>query len=377
MLRYRRRERFRRSSRQTPCPICGKGGCGQSDAKVLCFRVQEGSNKQAKSGAWIHTTIEAGLMPVARRIETPLASIERRDAVYSTLLQALNLNQAHGEHLANDRRLSERTILKAGFRSVPSRMLGDALAAQLAAKWELKGVPGFWKKDSRPCLRFAGANGFFIPIKNASGKIEALQIRRENPVWHWRNVENGKQAFVYGLSFRYWTDGGGWFWECADKTGESESEIDAKAACEKAINKAIADRRYLLVSSSELPDGVSSGAPHHFTGQPCATVIVTEGALKAEVIAEAKRRRNESDYVIGLVSVSTFEDSFGANLKRICPFVQTVQLAFDSDWRTNEKVQAQMKRFANSIRSAGLKLQVLAWESEEKGYDDLLLKGER
>lgn len=318
MLRYRRRERFQRSSRQTPCPICGKGGCGQSDAKVLCFRVQEGSSKQAKSGAWIHTTIRAGLMPVARRVETPLASIERRDAVYSALLQSLNLNQAHGEHLANDRRLSNRTIIKAGFRSVPSRMLGDALAAQLASKWELKGVPGFWKKNGRWCLRFAGTNGFFIPIKNAVGQIEALQIR----------------AFQ----------------------GQS---------------------KYLLVSSSELPDGVSSGAPHHFTGQPCQTVIVTEGALKAEVIAEAKRRRNEPDYVIGLVSVSTFEDSFGANLKRVCPFVQTVQLAFDSDWRTNEKVQAQMKRFADSIRSAGLKLQVLAWESEEKGYDDLLLRGER
>lgn len=318
MLRYRQRERFRRSSLKVPCPICGGQGCGQSETKVLCFRIQEGSDKQAKSGAWIHTTIKAGLMTVARRIETPLASIERRDAVYSALLRALSLNQTHGEHLANDRRLSNRTIIKAGFRSVPSRMLGDALAAQLAAKWELKGVPGFWKKDGRPCLRFAGTNGFFIPIRNAVGQIEALQIR----------------AFQ----------------------GQS---------------------KYLLVSSSELPDGVSSGAPHHFTGQPCQTVIVTEGALKAEVIAEAKRRRNESDYVIGLVSVSTFEDSFGANLKRICPFVQTVQLAFDSDWRTNEKVQAQMKRFADSIRSAGLRLQVLAWESEEKGYDDLLLRGEK
>ena len=316
MLRHRYTERLRRSSRAVPCPICGGQGCGQSATRVLCFRVEEGSNKQTKSGAWIHTTINSGAQIITRRIETPLASIERRDAVYSALIQALNLNQAHGEHLANDRRLSNQTIIKAGFRSVPSRMLGDALAAQLASRWELKGVPGFWKKNGRWCLRFAGTNGFFIPIKNAVGQIEALQIR----------------AFQ----------------------GQS---------------------KYLLVSSSELPDGVSSGAPHHFTGQPCATVIVTEGALKAEVIAEAKRRNNESDFVIGMVSVSTFEDSFGANLKRICPFVQTVQLAFDNDWRTNEKVQVQMRWFANSIRSAGLRLQVLVWEGEAKGYDDLLLKG--
>jgi hypothetical protein len=197
-------------------------------------------------------------------------------------------------------------------------MLGDALAGQLANRYELKGVPGFWRKNGQWVLRFAGCDGFFIPIKNAVGQIEALQIR----------------AF-------------GW------------------------------QSKYLLVSSSELPDGVSSGAPHHFTGHPCATVIVTEGALKAEVIAEAKRRRNESDFVIGLVSVSTFEESFGVNLKRICPFINTVQIAFDADWRTNDKVQAQMQRLANSIKAAGMRLQVLCWESDAKGFDDELLRGER
>ncbi len=317
MLRHRYTERLRRSSRAVPCPVCGGQGCGQSATRVLCFRVEEGSTRQARSGAWLHSELKIGVL-VAPRIEIPTASIERRDAVYSELLKNLTLTERHFQHLANERRLSDLTIRKAGFRSVPSQQLGDALAAQLSGFRELKGVPGFWKKDGRWCLRFAGTNGIFIPIRNAAGQIEALQIR----------------AFQ----------------------GRS---------------------KYLLVSSSELPDGVSSGAPHHFTGQPCATVIVTEGALKAEVIAEAKRRRNEPDYVIGLVSVSTFEDSFGANLKRICPFIRAVQLAFDSDWRTNEKVQAQMRRFADSIRSAGLRLQVLAWESEEKGYDDLLLGGER
>ena len=315
---YGKRERLRRSSLKTPCPVCGKTGCGQSQGLVTCFRVQEGSIKQAKSGAWIHTTINASPVLVQRRIETPIASIERRNLVYGELLAALSLTQSHGNHLANERRLSNATIIKAGFRSVPSRMLGDALAGQLAKRWELKGVPGFWRKNGQWVLRFAGCDGFFIPIKNAVGQIEALQIR----------------AFQ----------------------GQS---------------------KYLLVSSSELPDGVSSGAPHHFTGHPCQTVIVTEGALKAEVIAEAKRRRNESDFVIGLVSVSTFEESFGANLKRICPFVQTVQLAFDADWRTNEKVQKQMERLANSVKAAGLRLQVLTWNSEAKGYDDELLRGER
>lgn len=317
-MRYQTQTKFRRSSLKRPCPICEGDGCGQSDGLVICWRVKEGSIKQSINGAWLHTKINAASLIVERRIETPLASIERRHSVYSALLASLGLNQRHGNHLANERRLSNATIIKAGFRSVPSRMLGEALAGQLAKRWELKGVPGFWRKDGKWILTFSGVDGFFILIKNAVGQIEALQIR----------------AF------------------------QRES-------------------KYLLVSSSELTDGVSSGAPHHFTGHPNATVIVTEGALKAEVIAEAKRRRNESDFVIGLVSVSTFEESFGANLKRVCPFVQTVQLAFDADWRTNEKVQKQMERFANSIKGAGLRLQVLTWETEAKGYDDELLRCER
>lgn len=315
---FRRQQRLRRSSPAHRCPICEGTGCGQSDGFVLCFRVQDGSVKQANSGAWLHTNINVERVPYERRIETPLASIERRNLVYATMLDALSLDQKHGEHLARERRLSNATIIKAGFRSVPNRFRGDAIAAALSRRYELKGVPGFWRKDGRWVMRFAGCDGFYIPIRNAAGQIEALQVR----------------------SFR-------------------------------------GDSKYLLVSSSELPDGVSSGAPAHFTGHPCATVIVTEGALKAEVIAEAKRRRNESDYTIGLVAVTSFSDSFGANLKRICPFIRTVQLAFDSDWKTNDKVQFQMKRFANSIKSAGLKLEVVTWEGEAKGFDDYLLGGER
>lgn len=335
MLRHRQLERLRRSSRadhgklahvtkDSPCPICQKTDwCGVTadGVIVICMRQPEGAIRQSRNYGYVHLVSDqpATFQPIASKPQPVKASIERRDAVYSELLKNLTLTERHFQHLANERRLSDLTIRKAGFRSVPSRMLGDALAAQLAAKWELKGVPGFWRKDGRWCLRFAGIIGFFIPIKNAVGQIEGLQIR----------TFNGKA-------------------------------------------------KYLLLSSANLPEGISSGTPHHFTGQPCQTVIVTEGALKAEVIAEAKRRRGEPCFVIGLVSVSTFGDSFGAELRHGCPSVRVVQLAFDSDWQTNPNVQLQMRRFAKSVKDAGLTLQVLAWEAEQgKGYDDLLLRGEK
>ncbi len=313
-------DKIRRSNPSNPCPVCGGTGCGQSEAKAFCFRVQDGAIGTTKLGSFVHWRTDKPVDYVRpRRIELPLASIERRHTVFSALLDELILNRQHGEELAGSkRRLSKDTIARIGFKSVPDRMVGDEMAGQLASKWELKGVPGFWRKDGRWCLRFSGWNGYYIPLRNLHGQIEALQIRA--------------------------TSG---------------------------------DAKYLLVSSDNLPDGISSGAPHHFAGRPCEVLIVTEGALKAEVISEAKRRRNEADFVCGLVSVTTFDDNFGHWLRRSIPALQTIQLAFDSDWKTNEKVQAQMKRIAIAIKAAGLKLQVLNWESEAKGYDDELLRGER
>jgi hypothetical protein len=69
------RGRLRRSSLKTPCPVCGKTGCGQSEGLVICWRVQDGAIKQAANGAWLHTKINVSPVLVQRRIEPPRASI--------------------------------------------------------------------------------------------------------------------------------------------------------------------------------------------------------------------------------------------------------------------------------------------------------------
>lgn len=303
--------KLRRSSPRRPCPICGGQGCGQGPSVTLCWRVE--SPKQAVSGAWLHFDESAASAYEPPRVaDAPLASIERRHAVYSAFLASLRLFGRHREHLQAVRCLSLDTIGRAEFRTVPNWNDADATANRIAERWELTGVPGFWKKDGRWRVRFAGCRGFYIPIRNQRGQIEALQIRTDN--------------------------------------GET---------------------RYLLLSSSELPGGTSSGAPAHHTTARGAYALITEGALKAEIIAELTGQP-----VIGLVAVGTFGDDFGRRLRLVRPEIRAVGLAFDADWRTNEKVQKQLRRLSAVLRGVGLGVELVRWNGAQKGYDDWLIAKE-
>lgn len=305
------RARLRRSSHARKCPICQGEGCGQAEGLTLCWRVQ--SAKQAKSGAYIHAAEDnSPRITVPRALETLRAPIERRHQVYSALLSVLPLHGRHADHLTSARCLSEETITNNQFASVPSREDGDWLAQRFAMETDLHGIPGFWKRYEQWVMTMSGTAGFFIPIRNLAGQIEALQIR---------------------------TDAG--------------------------------KSKYLLFSSPDLPGGCSSGAPAHFArvGREAESVIITEGALKAEVIAEQLKAP-----VIGLVAVGTFPDSFGTRLKRELPKLRRVVVAFDADWQSNEKVKMQLDRLHQSLRAAGLHSESLVWDSPAKGFDDYLLE---
>jgi DNA primase len=314
--RSNRRVKLRRSSHVRKCPVCGGEGCGQGDGLTLCFRVQ--SDKQAASGAWIHRG-EASPQLTARdpHLEPLRASIERRDAVYSAMLAVLPLYARHADHLRNERRFSQATIDAIQFRSVPNRDSGDWLAGQLAKNSDLRGIPGFWRRYEQWVMAMAGCAGFFIPIRNLAGQIEALQIR----------LDHGKP-------------------------------------------------KYLLFSSTDKPEGCNSGTPVHFARvhRDVRSIIVTEGALKAEVIAEQMNAP-----VIGLVAVGTFPDSFGVQLGRELPNLEQVLIAYDRpEFEASDRARAntaqQLERLKRSIDRAGLKSEALTWEGV-KGLDDYLLMG--
>src|SRR5262245_14842833 len=307
-----RRPKLRRANFSKPCPICEGQGCGLGDGFTVCWRVA--SDRQAKSGAWIHVEENASrrrYVPRAAYIAPPLAPIGRRHSVYSALLDNLPLYKIHADQLTNRRRLSDTTIAAEGFASVPAKSFAAPLVEKLAGEFDLTHVPGFFKGGGRWHLRFVGMQGFYIPIRDHKGRIAALEIRRD-------------------------TD-------------------DPK-------------RRFLLVSSAGdgFPLGASSGAPPHFAKPHRRhTVVITEGALKADVCAELL-----DVCVVGFVAVGTFGGRIGWELRDALPGLGQIYIGYDADWRTNDKVRHHLRRLTEALSKAGLGAKMIEWPPEMgKGLD--------
>src|SRR5262245_15899900 len=310
-----KRPKLKRANQHTPCPICEGDGCGLGDGFTVCWRVA--SDRQAKSGAWIHSDENASqrrYIPRPVFIPPPLAPIERRHAVYSKLLEELPLYKIHADQLINRRRLSDTTIAAESFASVPAKSFAVPLVEKLAGEFDLSYVPGFFKGGGRWHLRFVGMSGFYIPIRDHKRRITALEIRRD-------------------------TD-------------------DPK-------------RRFLLLSSrgDGFPLGASSGAPPHFARrwQVGEAILITEGALKAGVCAELL-----GEAVCGLVAVGTFGDRFGWQLRTWFPRLRRAAIAYDME--ENEKTEKQKQRLVKALEAASLEAVVFDWPKElGKGFDDYLI----
>lgn len=321
-----------RVSRHHPCPVCGKHkGCGVADygdfLLVHCVRVSEGARRESATG-WVHRLPkEGGSSPwreMAARLPektAPLAPLAQRVAVYEAIVKMLSLETRHRQHLLEVRGLSPRAIVRHEFRSLPSGLERRRLIQRLLDRFGpdgLRGVPGFWK-DAQGRWQLGGAAGLLIPIRTVRGRVYALQTRPD--------------------------DG------------------DAVSA------------KYTLVSSGTRPEGASSGTPYHWAWPRSRqvkdekTVILTEGPLKAIVIAEC------TGYpVMAATSAYTWRVCLSP-LARLKP--RQVLLAWDNDWRENPAVRRQMEEAATALRDLGLEVARLQWDPAYKGLDDYLLAGRR
>ena len=304
--------KLRRANIRNKCNVCGGTGCAIGAGVTLCWRTK--SQAQAKSGAWVHRDAQAyyNVQPVAAPVL--VADLDRRHRVYSALLDRLTLSAAHADHLSVARGLSEESITRESFATVPDRAAGDRIAAELARDFDLENVPGFWRRYGQWVMRFAGISGFFIPIRDQVGRIQALQIRRDD-------AQKGK---------------------------------------------------YLLFSSSDLPSGANSGAPAHYCNPNRAArgVVITEGALKANIVAE-----HLDACVVGLVAVGTFPESIGNRLISALGPIKAATIAYDSDWYRNPVILGQLLRLAHALENSKIAVKVALWDpAEGKGIDDYLLK---
>lgn len=311
------------------CPVCGRTHryhCSVRADGTLALCKFTPSNRQADDGRYIHLLAPKGAEAVSdirqairggAMSETPAdkrRDVDHCDTVYRALLESLELSASHADHLRIARRLSDSTITAHLYATMPTHESASKLCAALAQRFDLRGVPGFYRVGEGWQLNIKH-QGLLIPCRDARGRIVGCQIRLD--------------------------------------TGSP---------------------RYVWLSSRGFPCGASSGAPTHFV-KPDLTertrrAIITEGPLKADICAELL-----DCCVIGLAGVASFTADLGQCLLRELPQLREIAIAFDADWSIKPEVRNALRRLYTCILASGLRAQVWSWDAARgKGLDDYLLR---
>ncbi|MCL6557570.1 MAG: toprim domain-containing protein [Firmicutes bacterium] len=306
-----------------PCPICGKGDwCGFNSYMASCMRIREGSFKTVlqDSGdeAYLHW-LEPGAvnLPAIRESDSmpaaQTAPIETRDRVYRDFLSLLTLSPRHREDLLR-RGLSEWEIRK-NYRSVPETETPWSICKRLLGMGhDLAGIPGFYKANGPrggTYWTFERKPGYFIPVRDEKGRIQALQRRMDD-------CREGK---------------------------------------------------YRLFSGHAKQGGCSCGSPAHVATSVKTKdhrVWITEGHLKASIASLYL-----GAVVVGALSAGAWRPvipvlhSLNAS---------EVVIAYDRDMETNPKVKRAFQSLKAELKKSGLAVNRAVWHGE-KGIDDALATG--
>lgn len=186
-------ERFIDASPKNPCPVCGaKKWCGFNGRIALCMHESAGAIAEVpyRDGSgrigYIHSLEGAvncrpAVLPDVS-VVTETAPVEGRDRVYRDFLAGLRLEPLHWEDL-HRRGFSDEGMAERGYRSVPGPEISWAVIQQLLdLGHRLEGMPGFYLIPGKRGSYWTHLRppGYFIPIRDASARIQALQIRRDH-----------------------------------------------------------------------------------------------------------------------------------------------------------------------------------------------------
>lgn len=323
-----------RVSHRNRCKICGHSNwCSFTEDGHLafCMRTAAGSFKEAANGAYLHrlTDVSPPAQPVKKPKQTnmqtvPRASVEHRDAVYTALLYSYLVLAKEHEAKLLARGLDPATIRASGYASTPPPAYAANVARALAPM-NLEGVPGFYREGGEWQIRDL-PRGFFVPVRDEQGRMQGLQIRLDVPF--------GKTKYL-------------WFSTGPDITNNA--------------------------GRIKYPEGTSSGAPAHYAKphllRSAQEVTITEGALKADVIAYLT-----ATPVIGFAGVSCFSSDFATRLRETFPNLRRVAIAYDRDLLEKKEVYGALLRLTALLEQARFQVRIRTWPGSAKGYDDYLLE---
>jgi hypothetical protein len=276
------------------------------------------SNRPTQNGGWFHLFDDTPLIRLPRppvpKLSTnaPRAGVERLSAVYESFLNNLVLANEHRANLLR-RGLSPAAIEHGLYRSTPTQTFSRYVTRALAKDFNLRGIPGFYRVGAEWRAVDTGDAGFYVPVRDADGRIEGLQIRRDEGT-----------------------------------------------------------PKYLWFSSARRTDGCSSRSPVHFAGahllRDAESVTLSEGALKADIITHLTHTP-----VVAAAGVSNFGADFAETLKKAFPNLRRATLAFDADVWTNAHVYNALERIARQLEAARFSVAVRTWPRQFKGFDDFLV----
>ena len=345
-----------------------------------------------------------GYEPVQPKVhEETRAPLAQRHAVYSRLLELLDLNEDDKSNLMK-RGLAEEQIIALKIKSCPSRDQIPQIIQQLESEGlDLKGVPGFYKCYGKYTMMLS--DGFFIPYHTLNGSIQGLQIRRKGDEhmtiekevsfsdtvdYRIRVKNNNKYPIKVDIideiptggkvNPQKTTDG----YEI-DKEKEIKWEVEFKAREEKTIlfsleigvphkteAKIVVKPRYIWFASGTKEGGASSTNYLHFIGELRSIMYLTEGGLKADItyyLCQGKKSFVAATSISSINEIPKVFEHFKKN------GVEEIRIVYDMDRIYNKNVLDSISKVEKMAAEAGLKSSVPTWDiSMGKGIDDFMLQ---
>lgn len=292
------------------CPRCGASG-GIFDLYALYTGIPRDEVRKAilaRMGVPENASRPRQKILPKADTECPLTDIDARHATYSALLSKLTLASDHRENLLG-RGLTDADIGRLGYKTTP--VVGmTQIAKQLQSDGlYLAGVPGFYRDDSGAWTFIHEKRGILIPVRDRYGRIQGLQIRRDN----------------------------------------------------------VEKRKFRWVSSTEKKDGCKAEGWTHLSGPVRSMLVLTEGPMKADVINALTGLT-----VLAVPGVNTLTQLELTLTELRSEGLVEIKTAFDMDFATNYHVQNGYNNLLQLLGDMGFRYGTYLWDPAYKGLDDYI-----
>jgi len=339
---------FRKVTTKRPCRICHKPDwCGYStdERTSICMRVSDGAKGTARNGGNIHVHNDVpptnspryNTKPAPPSIE--IAPIEIRDAVYRELIRSSPVQKYYPHLIDGPDGLLSRGLLEgetSNYGALPPTRKERAQLARQLCKFVIDKFPEYCRRYS-----YAGVVGIPGFWQDANGIVQL-----------WKPREHKMPMLVIPYK---------------DDRGRTQ-------ACQLRLHKCDipeGEKRYRWLASPLERRGCSSGTPIHFTFKPSTlpkgkTVVITEGALKAEILVSLRPQ-------VRAIATSGVSCSHAEIVEAARTY--NALIAFDADHKTNPAVCRQLARLIAAreqdaaSRNLSTTTKIVYWEGY-KGIDD-------